>query len=229
MENDTCIIITGLILDAYIDSLLFTYRDIKNKMIVTWKDQDNKLLQKLENNGFMIVLNDYPKKKCSVNYQTKNIYTGLLKAKDMYFKYIIRMRTDVYSDDFLKFMGVIRHLYIEKFSCICGQGFKRGFFNGVDHISWNVNYFQDFCIAGPVDKIIPMFIKEQSLEDHRFPEIFWLHTYFNKEDMTADEIKHAFNFFITLMETNKIIFYWIKDNTRVDLLKDLKNKYIITF
>lgn len=229
MENDTCIVITGLVLEEYIESLLITYKNVKHKMIVTWKDQDIKLLQKLENNGFVIILNDYPAKKCSVNYQTRNIYTGFLKAKEMLFKYVIRMRTDVQCDNFLKFMGAIRNLYIEKLSCICGQGYTQGYFDGVNHITWDTDYFQDFCIAGPINAIIPMFEQEQVEEDGRFPEIFWLETYLCKKNVTANEIKKSFNYFISLMEKNHIIFYWIKANTRKNLLDHLKKTYRLRY
>jgi flavodoxin len=232
MENDTCIIITGLILEEYIGHILTTYKDIQNKMIVTWKDQDQDLLKILEDYGFHIVLNDYPQKRCSTNYQTRNIYTGLSIAKEMLFKYAIRMRTDVKCNDFLKFMDIIRHLYVEKISCICGQGYTSGYYNDelCEHITWDTDYFQDFCIAGEIDNMIPMFIKEQEEDDDRFPEVFWLENYLNKRFVNKDEIKTTFNYFIGLMEDNQITFYWRKtDSANIDLLNHLNETYRIIY
>lgn len=217
MENndDTCVIITGLVLDEYVDSLIKTYEKVENKIVVTWKDQNPHLLNKLKNNGFIILQNDYPDKRCSVNYQTRSIYSGIMTAKELGFKYVIRMRTDVFCNNFLSLMKKIRHLYIKNFTCICGQGYS------------NIDYFNDFCMASSIEDFMKMFYKEQTEEDNRYPELFWMETYFDRVNITPQDLKQNFNYFIQILEDNDIKMHWIKK--KCDIVEDLKKNFRLVY
>ena len=46
--NEICIIITGLIRKEYINEIVETYKFFQNKIISTWVDQDQMLLQILK-------------------------------------------------------------------------------------------------------------------------------------------------------------------------------------
>ena len=98
--NDVCIIITGKIVPQYINEIINTYKNIKNKIISTWIDQDSSLVNTLYENGFIIVLNNYPERKTTFNFQFTQMKYGILKAKELGFKYVLKFRTDTYIKNF---------------------------------------------------------------------------------------------------------------------------------
>ena len=99
--DDTCVVITGLLEDNFIQPLIEMYKEVPHKIISTWKDQPH--IDDLRNERFVIQLNDYPSYRNSTNYQTVNIREGCLLAKNMGFNYIVRMRTDLIVNDMNRF------------------------------------------------------------------------------------------------------------------------------
>jgi hypothetical protein len=182
MDN-TCILITGLIKYEYISLLIDTYINIKHKIISTWNDQDKKLLDILSDNGFTLVLNNYPINKNSANYQIRCILNGCLKAKDMGYKYIIRMRTDINCNNFKKFIEIIYDLYINKitfFYCIFYPPFKF--------------YFLDVMIAGDINEILKMVKNEKEIYDDRYIELYLMETYIYQQENNINSYNKNINF-----------------------------------
>ena len=90
MSSDTCFVITGLIEEEYIPSLIKSYEKISHKIISTWINQDENLIQILRTNGFIIVQDNCPIINKQTNYQSKAIHNGCLIAQELGYKYVIR-------------------------------------------------------------------------------------------------------------------------------------------
>lgn len=195
--EDTCIVITGVIDSSYIEPLLEMYKDIPNKIISTWKDQPH--INTFTENGFIVVLNDYPSYRNCTNYQTVNIRQGCLKAEELGFKYIIRMRTDLICNNMKAFILSTKEMYKEKITVLCG-------------IQTTVFYYVDFFVSGPVKEMLKFFNKEQKNEDKRFVEQYWMEEYFGKSNVTFDEFKQRINVCLTIVKNNNIEMELISKN-----------------
>jgi hypothetical protein len=195
--EDTCVVITGVIDSSFVSPLINMYKDIPNKIISTWRDQSH--INEFIENGFMVCLNDYPIHKNSTNYQTVNIRQGCIKAKELGFKYVIRMRTDLICNDMGLFMTVIEKFYKDKLTVLCG-------------LQTTVFYYVDFFVAGPISEMLIFFNKEQETEDKRFVEQYWMEEYFNKSNITFDEFKQRINICLTDLRNNNIEMELISKN-----------------
>jgi hypothetical protein len=195
--EDTCVVITGVIDSSFVSPLINMYKDIPNKIISTWRYQSH--INEFIENGFMVCLNDYPIHKNSTNYQTVNIRQGCIKAKELGFKYVIRMRTDLICNDMGLFMTVIEKFYKDKLTVLCG-------------LQTTVFYYVDFFVAGPINEMLIFFNKEQETEDKRFVEQYWMEEYFNKSNITFDEFKQRINICLTDLRNNNIEMELISKN-----------------
>jgi hypothetical protein len=195
--DDTCVVITGILRDEFIQPLIKMYKEVPHKIISTWKDQPH--IDELKNNGFIIQLNDYPSYRNCTNYQTVNIREGCLLAKSLGFSYVIRMRTDLICNDVVKFMGCIKHLYKEKITVL-------GF------IKTSLFYIIDFFVAGPTNEILLVFNEEQKEGDKRFVEQYWMEEYFNKKDLTFTDLKERLYSCLPVLQENNIEMELISKN-----------------
>ena len=195
--DDTCVVITGILRDEFIQPLINMYKEVPHKIISTWKDQPH--IDELKNNGFIIRLNDYPSYRNCTNYQTVNIREGCLLAKSLSFSYVIRMRTDLICNDVFKFMGCIKHLYKEKITVL-------GF------IQTSLLYIIDFFVAGPTNEILLVFNEEQKEGDRRFVEQYWMEEYFNKKDLTFSDLKERLFSCLQVLKENNIEMELISKN-----------------
>jgi hypothetical protein len=173
------------------------YKDVPNKIISTWKDQPQ--TDALRDNGFIIKLNDYPSYRNCTNYQTVNIREGCILAKNLGFKYVIRMRTDLICNDMIKFMGCINHLYRERITVL-------GFINLTSF------YIIDFFIAGNIDEMILIFNKEQKEDDKRFVEQYWMEEYLDKNDLKHFDLKQKLHTCLDILHSNNIEMELISKN-----------------
>lgn len=148
-----CVVLTGLVKGEYIQPLMEMYKDVKYKILSTWKDQPH--LHIFRNNGFIIQLNDYPCHSNQTNLQLVNIREGCILAKKLGFKYVVRMRTDLICNNMVKFLECIPK--DDKLSII-------GF------IETHTFYIVDFLMASSVETMLKIFDKEQKPGDERFVE-----------------------------------------------------------
>jgi hypothetical protein len=208
--EDTCIVITGLIKREYMEHLKQTYINIKNKIISTWEDQNKDLIKELESMGFIVILNSYPEHKNSTNYQSKCIKEGCIKAKELGFKYVGRMRSDICCNDMPLFIDAISHLYKEKICCLSGI--------------WRPTtgyYILDVLLFGDVNSLIKLVFNEQKKEDSRFVEKYWLESYIGKTDLDIADIKEHFNFCLIHARNKNITMFWRNHN--VELIRNYCN------
>ena len=210
--NDTCVIITGLLRNEFISPLIEMYKDVPNKIISTWKDQPQ--TDTLRDNGFIIKLNDYPSYRNCTNYQTVNIREGCILAKNLGFKYVIRMRTDLICNDMIKFMGCINHLYRERITVL-------GFINLTSF------YIIDFFIAGNIDEMILIFNKEQKEDDKRFVEQYWMEEYLGKNDLKHFDLKQKLHTCLDILYSNNIDMEIISKNWGKIISKYYKKDFIL--
>jgi len=178
MREDTCFVITGLIPanKDYMLPLLDLYKDVKNKILSTWEDQP--WLEVFERNGFRVILNEYPFYKNSTNYQTVCIREGCIVAEELGFKYVIRMRTDLICNDITKFLNSMP-LDNNK---LCVLGF----------VQTHTFYIIDFFMGGLTQEMLKIFNKEQTEDDVRFVEQYWMEEYFGKT-LTYEDAKNNIN------------------------------------
>jgi hypothetical protein len=178
--HEVCIIITGLLKPEYIDSIIHTYRNIKNKIISTWNDENIDFLNKLAQNNFIILLNEKPKITHGYINQSLHIINGCSKAKEMGFEYVLRVRSDCYivnynynEDD----KNLIKYIYsknnnngnynksLEYYSddkLLQFIYYNLAFYNKITFVSGefchNINIHPtDLVVFGPIDEIILMY------------------------------------------------------------------------
>jgi hypothetical protein len=210
MEEDTCFVITGLLQDNYVDYLISLFSNIKEKIVSTWKDQDINLINRLINNGFILVLNDYPEIKISSNFQIVNNYNGAKRAKELGYKYTLNIRTDLIPNDTNKFRTVLRNLIDKKLSSL-------GFF-GHDG-----GYILHHFICGPVDKILEYFCEKENELFTLCYEKYLQQNYFKKENVTFQDTLNEFKYCIQELKDNNINFYWIKYPQHPEIVEHFYN------
>jgi len=196
--NDTCVVISGLLKNEYINALLITYKNVKNKIITTWEDQPKELIEMLKNNGFIIVLSkpitfDSYNQHISTLVQITTIKKGIEKANELGFKYVIKMRTDITCNNFELFCKVIENMYKNKITVLCGI----------------FNYFSDLMVAGPIEEMILFYKNIPSNKDTRSPERYLMEEYMNDPNTTVEQFKSKVNFCLPEVRKYNITMYFI--------------------
>lgn len=191
-NDDVCLIITGLLKDTYVDEMIESYKNIRNKIVSTWNDQDTVLLEKLKNNEFIVLTNDYPNIKTSANLQSLACYNGLKKAKELNFNYAIRIRTDIIISDVNKFIEINLELMKDKLVILYCHNNNAGL------------YIDDYFIGGHIDKMILFYNVLQDATNTRYPEKFIQEKYMNTTNVTMEKMREFFNFSIIKMYENNI-------------------------
>jgi len=246
--NDIVILITGTIYEKLIDDLIKTYSNLEHKIISTWYDPKfetlhtayayggckpenyNVVLKKLEDAGFILVFNNLVEAtKMYENYnnkyykstiaQTMQIYNGLVKAKELGYKYVIRCRTDISCEDdtmFNKFINETKYLFTEKLSVICGMSIGK------------YPYILDVIITGDINEMLLFFDCNYPKDSDKglSTEHYWLREYFKKKypdkPITLTTIKEVFNYFLRDLQKHNIEFLWF----RPKIYEKLQNKKI---
>jgi hypothetical protein len=205
--DDTCVVISGLLTDEYVNNLLITYSSVNNKIITTWENQPQNLIEKLRDNGFIIVLNkplviaEY-NQHSSALVQTTAIKSGVIKASELGFKYAIRMRSDITCNDFILFCKVIENKYKEKITALCGI----------------LNYFYDAVIAGPIEDMLKFYKNTPLDEDIRGPERFLMEEYMEDTNTTVEQFKTKVYFCLEEVRRSGITMYFI--SKRWEIIND---------
>ena len=154
--SDTVILITGQLTNEFTDKLIKSYNNIKDKLVSTWKYTDKDIIKKLKDSDFMLILIDddtIKKDQHKHNRQLLPIRNGILEAKRLGYKYVLKSRNDVFSNDFERFLTVTQHLYKENngyfwyFHKTCRSLFSRYFsLHSVD------NMLKMFVVKDPGNK-----------------------------------------------------------------------------
>jgi hypothetical protein len=98
MDN-FCFIVQGPI--DYVDDLIKTYKDHKDNVIVSTNHVSNSDMNKLIDNKFIVLVNKKLRVdgKKNFNNQVLNTYEGIKLAKEMGFKYVMKIRSDITLDN----------------------------------------------------------------------------------------------------------------------------------
>jgi hypothetical protein len=213
MTIDFGIIITGLINDTYSKSLIETYKNVNlPKIISTWLDQDTK---KLEDNGFIILKNSLPErgynyKSFQTNVQVKatKLAVDYLEENFKNVTHVIRLRTDLHVPKFYDLLNILENKIIseDKITVIAGT------------IHEYKNSFIDLIFAGSM-KNINAFLNFHPDTDFRCIEVFLSETYCGKSNLSKEEMKDKFNFFMKELYDNDVEIFWLK------YMKDIKDHY----
>lgn len=201
-KNEFCFVITGLLKSEYILDLIKTYSGVENKIISTWKDQNVEYINLLKENGFLIVLNDLPKydnhsfQQIQTIYQNTTIESGCMKALELGFEYVIRMRTDVTCNDIKLFRNILSEFDRSKISVFSAIDYGYSF------------YFLDLMLAGKISNILRMVSPEVSNKDERFVEKIWMDNYTGENITDLGKFKWYFNTCLTDCRKNQLDFYW---------------------
>jgi hypothetical protein len=212
--DDTCVVISGLLNDEYVNNLLITYSSFSNKIITTWENQQKELIEKLKDNGFIIVLNKPLILTCfnqhiSALVQTTAIKSGVIKANELGFKYAIRMRTDITCNDFNLFCNTIERMYKEKITVLCGL----------------LNYFYDAVVAGPIEKMLKFYRNIPSDYDTRGPERYLMEEYMEDTNTTVELFKTKVYFCLEEVRKANITMYFT--SKRWEIINDYCNRHFI--
>lgn len=108
------IVITGIICDYFLDDLIQCYDNCNyTKIISTWNYIDSTIIQKLKDNNFLIVQNDFPSNihPNSTNYQNFSTKVGIEYAESIGITYILRMRADIKCNNMNRLLEIYSSIY----------------------------------------------------------------------------------------------------------------------
>lgn len=200
--NDTIILITGQLNANFTDRLIESYKNISNKLISTWKDTPSELIEKLKNDNFIILLNDEEYLKNDQhkhNRQLLPIRNGILEAEKLGFKYVMRSRTDIFSNDIDKYLMKTRSMYKDKLTFIAG----------IKNVKWGI-YFLDIIVSGEISKMLSMFVIKEPKNKKAY-ELYLIEMYTKKNKINAEELNQNFSFSLNTCLENEIEFIWVRD------------------
>lgn len=105
INNDICIVVQGPI--DYVDNIIDTYEKFKNNLIISTNKISNHNLQYLSEKGFKLINNELTVNpgRANFNNQVKNTYEGVKKANELGFKYVLKIRSDIFIDDLVEFIN----------------------------------------------------------------------------------------------------------------------------
>ena len=136
-------------------------------------------------------------KKCSVNYQNYSTLMGIQKAKELGITHIIRVRSDMYTNNINKLLDIYKSIY---------EANKMIFLIKFNH---DGGYLIDYAYFGDILSCENRVNKFQSHGDNRFPEKFCQEEQYKTTDQ--DKICKDIIFSIHLLIKNDVGFYFLKD------------------
>ncbi len=106
-NSDICIVVQGPI--TYIDDVIKTYSALTSNVIISTNEKSEDMLNRLKSNGFNVLSNDLAiiPGRANFNNQVKNTFEGVKKANELGFKYVLKIRADIFMDDICKFINLL--------------------------------------------------------------------------------------------------------------------------
>lgn len=197
--NDTCIIYQGS--DIYSDNL---NHDFENIIYSTWEDQTKFDIFK------NVIKSKYPNDygSMNVNLQKQSTITGLKAAKDLGFKYALKIRSDIKIQNFEK---IFKNKRDENIHFLCWHGHQ---------VYPNCKgYFIDYIQFGSIDNLLKLW-ENVNINYTVVPEIMLVDS-FLKNDLTAKYF---------LPDINDGDLYWLKrtvdlNSYKLELNNDPNNMF----
>jgi hypothetical protein len=213
--DDTITIISGLLNDLFIEKLISSYKTVKHKMITTWNNTDIKFIEILQENGFFIVLSEYPIEKNTINFQSICMRNGILKAMELNYKYVCRSRTDIFPENHVKFLQVTRNLYQDKIMSLCGVELYMN--------NELLTYYLDVILVGNIACMFKYYEKDDECSKNYFRncEQIMIENYANKNIISKEDIKQYMNFCKEVCSKENIEIIWYKPADWADYYRSI--------
>lgn len=175
----------SIVIDCYKEQKKYWLEFSNNLIFSTWEDQKD------DYQSDRVIFNSYPIPSGRLNlwYQQKTTMEGLKLAKELGYKYALKLRSDMVITNPVEF-----------FKCLD--------FNKLNFLAWNTfesypknpGYFLDFLMFGPIDEMIKLWdIKEDFANG---PEIMLTDSYIKN-------CKIDVNYFLDKLNENNEL-YWLK-------------------
>ena len=186
-KDDICIVVQGPI--DYVDNIIDTYKKFKNNVIISTSKISNHNLQYLSEKGFKLINNELTVNpgRANFNNQVKNTYEGVKKANELGFKYVLKIRSDIFIDDLVEFINSLN---------------KDTVYFPAYH-NYDGGYLCDYMLFGPIDFMLKLW--DIPLSNSNLPPETQL-------TLKYLEIKNNDNldFMFPILYSKKIKAYWPK-------------------
>ena len=198
----SAILFTGNIHSEYFDTILKQASYVKEdvlKVACIWEHEKEEYIQALKNHHFVIVKSTLRDQEFHVP-QFIPIVDGLEFLQENYpeIKFVLRTRFDITSNDYGKYVELIRDQNIHKITVICG-------------IKTNEVYFLDIIVGGRLSEMTA-FYRRQPRSDSAYPEKFLLENYSKKKKIfDENDLREILQFSFELCKNHSIEFTWYRD------------------
>lgn len=188
-NNKIAIVVQGT--SNYVQEVKDTWKDFKcNLIFSTWKGSENKY-----NSSDIVIFNDEPSLPgpFNFNYQKISTYNGILKAKNLGYTHVLKIRSDYIPTNPKEF---IKLLDLNKLNFLkwCYTTFL-----WLEYPTLN-GYLDDHFVFGPIDYMLKLWdIKENFCFS---PEIMLTWSYINKLSHIIDV-----NYILDKLNSNNDIYY----------------------
>lgn len=97
-NKDICILVQGPI--TFYESIIKSYHNYKENVLISTNDTNKIVIEELQAAGLNILINKIAlfSGRANFNNQVLNTFNGLVKAKEMGFKYVLKIRGDIFID-----------------------------------------------------------------------------------------------------------------------------------
>jgi hypothetical protein len=217
------IIITGIIEQYFLEDLISVYKNCNCKKIIsTWDYTEQRIIDKLKQNGFNVVQSEFPNdiEKCSVNFQNYSFKIGLEKAKELSLTHVLRMRGDMFCNDINKLLEIYKEIY-ETGKMI----FLLYFLNRIpyyeyliDHIHFGDVYMSEryaCCIRKPFDKRFPEKFRQEECFGTGDYDIIKNFVIFSSEELIKNNIELKY-MKIDYLYLGNVIKLWHDENLKIN-------------
>lgn len=192
-----CYIIYGFLCEEIVTGLINCYSNISDKIVSTYKGYDSSLFQRLNDNGFTVLLNDLEIYSDPTNAEINQNRTGVQKATELGYTHTIHMNAELAVNDAILLRDTIKPLIETKMSSL----------------AWFVDtnqYILNYLISGPVTELSIFYGSDKDVNDPRYVQEFTQEIYFNKNDLTFEDTTDKFNYSIQQLKDNSIEITWIR-------------------
>lgn len=144
-------------------------------IVSTWKTEDSQIINRIEQEGALVILNDLPEINGvgNINYQKVSTLAGLCKAKELGCSYSMKTRTDqrVYKTDMYPYLRSLLQTFQIDDVWHIGQKERIAFCQGIFPNSMLIPFHVcDFFFFGSTNDLISYFDCEFSQVDGNFGE-----------------------------------------------------------
>jgi len=195
----TAILFTGKVFKPYLNRLIEYTELLPYKFASVWNNENPEYLKLLADNNFILIINDIKTQEL-YQYQSASLFYGInfIKNYNIKFDYVLRTRFDILTKDYNKYIEFTKPLFQEKLTVLAG-------------ISTDTNYFLDIIVGGKLEDMCNFYtLIEKNHPLGGFIERILQEKYFNKSNLSKDDIYKLFNFSLDLCLKNGIEFIWYR-------------------